>query len=247
MARARQLLSTLVKETHFSPGIEQFLDGVLGSESALPEEAVQDFLNWSGGWGPDETSDEDVAFWLSDNGERFGLANMDPDQFRASWKAAMNKTESLVAQLVHENTTRRIDTGLTGPVNGAILSSVMGQLSDGKWENTPQMSKYWRNADIVDEGGRLFIDVNDGWDSGFRGKDEKWIKTWFAGKIKEIVYDEMGGVQWNRSDNSEVSYLSRSGQPVTVSNAYQAYEILKGRNLRNRYAAPVAPAVPAAV
>jgi len=140
------------------------------------------------------------------------------------------------------NPTRTIDTGLTGQINNAILDSVMGQLSDGKWENTPAMAKYWRNANIEDKDGKVVIVVKDGYDSGFRGKDDTWIKSWFAGKIKEIVYDEMGGKQWDRKDTTVLDYLSRSDAKVTVSNAYQAYEILKGRNIKNRYAAEPTPA-----
>jgi hypothetical protein len=130
---------------------------------------------------------------------------------------------------------RVIDTGLTGPVNKEILSSTMGQLSDGKWENVPSMSKYWRNANIREQDGKIVIVVKDGWDSGFNGKDEGWIKKWFAGTIKEIVYDEMGGKQWDRKDTTQLDYLGGSDVPVTVSNAYKAYEILKGRNLKNKY------------
>jgi hypothetical protein len=80
--------------------------------------------------------------------------------------------------------------------------------------------------------------------SGFNGKDETWIKNWFAGKIKEIVYDEMGGKQWDRNDKTTSSYLSRDyGENpaiVTVSDAYKAYEILNGRNTKKRYAEPAA-------
>lgn len=140
------------------------------------------------------------------------------------------------------NPTRNIDTGLTGPVNHAILDSVLGQLSDGKWENTPLMAKYWRNASLTEQDGKIMIAIKDGWDSGFNGKDEMWIKSWFAGKIKEIVYDEMGGKQWDRNDKTTSSYLSRdygtNPAIVTVSDAYKAYEILKGRKLKNKYAEP---------
>ena len=149
------------------------------------------------------------------------------------------------------DTTRVINTGLTGPVNKDILDSVMGQLSDGKWENTPSMVKYWRNASIKDQDGNLVIIVKDSWDSGFRGKDETWIRNFFAGKIKEVVYDEMDGKQWSRQDNTPLDYLSHGNAAVTVSNAYQAYEILKGRNLKNKYAPAAAkpqgdPATPPA-
>lgn len=138
---------------------------------------------------------------------------------------------------------RTIDTGLTGPVNKEILDSVIGQLSDGKWENSPMMAKYWRNASIEDQDGRIVIIVKDGWDSGFRGKDETSIKAWFAGKIKEIVYDEMDGKRWDRKDTTVLDYIGGHGAQVTVSDAYKAYEILKGRSLKNKYATPE-PAAP---
>lgn len=139
---------------------------------------------------------------------------------------------------------RTIPTGLTGPVNHAILDSIMGQLSDGKWENTPMMAKYWRNAEIAEQDGQLVIAIKDNWDSGFRGKDEAWIKSWFAGKIKEIVYDEFQGQRWDRKNTSESDYLSRPGQKVTVSDAYKAYELLKGRKIGNKYGEPTSAAAP---
>jgi hypothetical protein len=141
--------------------------------------------------------------------------------------------------------SRVIDTGLTGPVNKEVLDSVMGQLSDGKWENTPSMAKYWRNAHIEMQGDKVVVSVKDGYDSGFSGKDDVWIRNFFAGKIKEIVYDEMNGKQWDRQDNTVLDYMGghgENGNKVTVSNAYQAYEILKGRKLKNKYAPPVDPA-----
>ena len=134
------------------------------------------------------------------------------------------------------NKNRKIGTGLSGTANKAILDSVIGQMSDGMWENTPAMRKYWAHCDIVEEGGQLFLAVDDGYDSGFSGKDDAWIKAFFAQKIKQIVYEETGGAQWNRADTTELGYLGRSGSPVTVSQAYKAYEILKGRKIAGRYA-----------
>jgi hypothetical protein len=131
---------------------------------------------------------------------------------------------------------RIINSGLTGNFHFTILQSVMGQLSDGKWENTPVMRKYWENAEIRKEGNIVFIIVNDdSYNSGFRGKSEDWIKNWFAGKIKEIVYDELDSQQWDRADQTTLDYFGDSIRPVTVRDAYMAYEILKGRNIAGRY------------
>lgn len=143
---------------------------------------------------------------------------------------------------------RVIDSGLTGPINHDILDSVIGQLSDGKWENSPVMVKFWKNAKIEERDGKIVIIVKDGWDSGFRGKDDAWVKSWFAGKIKDIAYDEYDGAKWDRKDSRELGYLSRRDEyPVKVSDAYKAYEILKGRKVDGKYAepAPAAPKAPA--
>lgn len=148
--------------------------------------------------------------------------------------------------IVKENgEVRVIDTGLTGPTNFAVLDSVMGQLSDGKWENSPMMRKFWKNASVKEQDGKVVIVIKDGWDSGFRGKDDAWIKSWFAGKIKEVAYDELDGRRWDRADTTPLDYLSRTDKPVTVRDAYQAYELLKGRNTKNRYAATPPAEAPA--
>lgn len=130
-----------------------------------------------------------------------------------------------------ETATRQIDTGLSGPVPSAILNSVLGQLSDGKWENTPGMEKYWKYVDIAESGGQLVIVVDDSRRSGFSGRDDTWVKNFFADKIKNLVYDELGlgsGKSWSRQDTTKLDYLGH-GDTVTVSDAYQAYNILKGR------------------
>lgn len=138
--------------------------------------------------------------------------------------------------------SRSINSGLSGPVNKEILNSVIGQLSDGKWENSPVMRKYWQNADIAEENGNVIIQIKDGYGSGFHGKDEAWIKNFFAGKIKEIVYDNLGEERWDRKDVRPLDYLGGNRQIVRVSDAYKAYEILKGRNIKNKYAEDPAPA-----
>ena len=71
---------------------------------------------------------------------------------------------------------RTITTGLSGKVNSDILHSVIGQLSDGIWENSPGMEKYWKHADIEERDGQLCIAVSDDWRSGFRGKTGEQIK-----------------------------------------------------------------------
>lgn len=108
-----------------------------------------------------------------------------------------------------------------------IIDGVIGQLSDGKWENSPGMNKYWKYART--NGTDLEID-NDKWDSGFRGRSEEWIRHWFAGKLKAVVQDEVGNNKqgWSR-DNMEISEYISYNHDMTVSHCYECYEYLLGR------------------
>lgn len=127
---------------------------------------------------------------------------------------------------------RNIATGLSGQVNNAILNSVIGQMSDGMWENSPTMRKYWAHCDIIKENGQLFIAVDDAWDSGFYNKTSEWVRNFFAGKIKQIAYEETEGKRWTMEDETELDYLSRIESKVTVAQAYKAYATLKGRTAK---------------
>ena len=120
-----------------------------------------------------------------------------------------------------------IDTGLSDRKAEEVLLSVIGQLSDGIWENSRGMEKYWQYADIIKKGSEIYISVNtENYESGYRGKSEQDIKRYFAQKVKQIVKEE--GLEWSR-DNTEISaYLDR-GSDVTVQDAYRVYDKLLGR------------------
>src|SRR5574344_2249734 len=40
-------------------------------------------------------------------------------------------------------------TGIFGEKNFKIFDMISGQLSDGKWENTPGMDKYWETNEFI--------------------------------------------------------------------------------------------------
>jgi len=134
----------------------------------------------------------------------------------------------------NNNLNHTVYTGLFGKVNKEILNSIIGQLSDGKWENSPAMNKYWENAEIdkaVD--GELVILVDtECYRSGFRGMTSAEVMNKFAGWLKAIVQDELLGpcAEWNRLCTLELDYLGSALCPVTVADAYKAYDALKGRN-----------------
>lgn len=77
-----------------------------------------------------------------------------------------------------------------------ILASVIGQMSDGIWENSSKYNGYWNyaecNSDSVD------IIVNTNWYSrNTKAKNpyvtmsDKEIKNFFANKVKQIALIEM--------------------------------------------------------
>ena len=120
-----------------------------------------------------------------------------------------------------------IDTGLSDRKAEEVLLSVIGQLSDGIWENSRGMEKYWQYADIIKKGSEIYISVNtENYESGYRGKSEQDIKRYFAQKVKQIVKEE--GLEWSR-DNTEISYYLARDSEVTVQDAYRVYDKLLGR------------------
>jgi len=122
-----------------------------------------------------------------------------------------------------------------------ILRSVSGQLSDGIWENSRAMEKYWRNLDFDEKDGNLVIHTkSEGWDNPFRAMDDQKIREYVAGKIKQIVKTELrdNGADernnWNRNNDTELDYLTRNNEnPITVKDAYKLYDALLGRKARN--------------
>ena len=144
---------------------------------------------------------------------------------------ADSKEKGLYSEELEEDYNRPqntlIDTGLSDRKAEEVLLSVIGQLSDGIWENSRGMEKYWQYADIIKKGSEIYISVNtENYESGYRGKSEQDIKRYFAQKVKQIVKEE--GLEWSR-DNTEISaYLDR-GSDVTVQDAYRVYDKLLGR------------------
>lgn len=116
------------------------------------------------------------------------------------------------------------------------LDPVMGQLSDGMWENSPKMEAYWLCNSLTDDGIEMedyttsFSGRKTYWNPLYKKSDEE-VRSWFADKLKAVVkhwLEDYGssGEGWNRLNTAEVDYL-RNGQ--TVAGAYKAYDSLKGR------------------
>ena len=105
-----------------------------------------------------------------------------------------------------------------------ILGSVIGQMSDGIWENSRAMEKYWKSLDY----GK---DCNDFiWLEDVNGVIAD-VFDFFANKIKKIIQVEIedgnSKLVWSRTCSACPFYMH--GQ-VTVGDCYELYELLKGRN-----------------
>lgn len=139
--------------------------------------------------------------------------------------------------------------------NFTILDSILGQLSDGMWENSPRMEGYWKFCDVkVIDGNLVFeIDARQAelepiWDYRYDRffkrsfkilKRHRWIANpyydhnfalnyickKFAGFLKTIVKAETGKFDKN-NNSSELCYLSRNNICITPADAYKMYNAL---------------------
>ena len=143
----------------------------------------------------------------------------------------MNLQDEIAKNLINESYDDSdfitIRTGFSDEQADDVLNSVIGQLSDGIWENTPSMKRYWEYMDVDKQGNEIVVKFNIyNYSSGFRGKDEQQIRKWLANKIKQIVKEE--GLEWSRDNTERANYLDyHSG--CTVQDAYRVYDRILGR------------------
>ena len=152
-----------------------------------------------------------------------------------------------------EDVAKKVNPDVDGnPSPWSILDDLRGQLSDGKWENSPRMEKFWNYFNLEDVGGELnlkvptkhiedynhykrggslyitngFLDKYDG-----LGGDPKKIREWLANHIKMVVQDEVGKAGWKRDNEMRLDYFDIG---TTVAMVYAVYDILKARPGRNK-------------
>lgn len=121
---------------------------------------------------------------------------------------------------------------------GAIkdVNAVLGQLSDGKWENDSRMNPYW----ICNDCGPMGILVRQQykWDDHVY-KNPLWDKTdeqakwWFGNRLKEVVNDYLDyyGGEWGPDNNDVCSYIDYGR---TVADAYASYVELTGKRHKTK-------------
>ena len=116
-------------------------------------------------------------------------------------------------------------------------------MSDGIWENSKTMEKYWPFANVIKKNGeRIFLEIiktpfrpntNMDTSNGFYDMDENMIKVFFAKKVKQIAKTELNDAdigEWKRDNLNQSTYLSSYDEDITIQDAYFVYEHLLGRS-----------------
>lgn len=146
-----------------------------------------------------------------------------------------------------KNFGREINTPFFSNKAYDILRSVLGQLSDGLWENSRGYEKYWLNFDVERKtNGQVYFAVNENYDKVF-GKnyyinpfkemsDTKFL-NWIAAKLKAVIVAEFKDNSipsregWKRDNTTfESAYLSYN-EKITVADIYVVYDWLKGHKI----------------
>lgn len=139
--------------------------------------------------------------------------------------------------------TRLVPTGLAGEDYYEILQSVIGQCSDGIWENSPAQEPYWRFCKVMRHPDTDAVEirvsnapVTNSWfrknliNNPFLQKTDQEVKNWFCRKIKRIIKiegeDYHEEIAFSSENKNFLRYLGNWKQ--TVSQAVEAYDILKG-------------------
>ena len=130
--------------------------------------------------------------------------------------------------------TTLIPTGLYGKDNLAIFNSLAGQLSDGMWENSSRMTKYWEYMDYqLGEDDQVMIRVPKDyrWWLGFESPSA--IKKWIADHLKALVkeYIKYNEGEWSRDCDIRVEGWFNRPEPE-IREVYRVYDKLLGRKDR---------------
>ena len=125
---------------------------------------------------------------------------------------------------------RIIKTGLKGDIAEHICGAIIGQMSDGYWENTSSYEKYWRfiNVKKLSDGRIAFVvDETDGKynyghkfvNNGFFMMSDTDVISFIAKKIKFILSKELLSNGMKLSDkfyNEKTIWLSHGHSSITV-------------------------------
>ena len=147
-----------------------------------------------------------------------------------------------------------VATGLKGYKNYSILNNIIGQLSDGMWENSRVAEHYWPYVEIMmDDSDNVIIMVhkpgsnksyfarpNTGFDNWFVNPmknircNHSEIRKYFANKLHALVTDERKNypshnIKFNANCDIESEYFwdSTNRKSHKISDIYNVYKALK--------------------
>ena len=179
-----------------------------------------------------ESKEDDIELPSSANGTAEKEIQDMLDRARTKeFDTGIDFNENKLNEDINSENSIIIPTGLSDNKSEDVLNSVLGQLSDGIWENSSRMDKYWKYAEIIKDGSELCIKVNNvnDYSNGFKDMNAAQISRWFANKVKQIVQEE--DLKWDRTNTDKAHYLNRNAD-VTVEDAYRVYDQLLGRTQR---------------
>ena len=193
----------------------------------------------------DDIIDDDLAYDLIEKIDNELINSYSIEEIEKAEKlVGLDESEKL--NEADEEDARKISIGLNDAKSKDIINAVIGQMSDGHWENSPGMERYWRFASGLDDQGNIIVYTGSNrkkefagydryglkkykqhWtDSAFNNMSDEAVKKFFANKIKQIV--KLEGLDWNRNNTEPCEYLDYSSG-VTVRDAYKVYDRLLGR------------------
>lgn len=147
-------------------------------------------------------------------------------------RAARSQNESLTEDNSNE---RIIQTGLPKDIGASIIDSIIGQLSDGIWENAGYTDAYWPYAGATEDGNISIDQVlsRSGYrKNSFYDMSDSEIAKWFGNKLKQIAQEYLDDNNKNpftnfRANNDEECSYMHDG--ITIGQMYDAYNILKSK------------------
>lgn len=139
-----------------------------------------------------------------------------------------------------------INTNLTDEISGDILSGIIGQLSDGMWENDPIMRHYLDFVEIKNINNNICIVIDS---TSGNDEDKRFFKNyfytklklnpqaiakWFANKLKQIVKSDAkqypsSNIVFSNKCEQDLHFLSTYKKPyrsIKANEAYRVYQVL---------------------
>lgn len=145
------------------------------------------------------------------------------------------------------NNFRKINTPFFSKKAYEILRSVLGQLSDGLFENRRSYTKYWVNFNVERRAnGQVYFAVNkcryevfsgNYYFNPFKEMSSAEFLNWIAAKLKAVIVAELKENSislkegWKRDNTTlESEYLS-CNENITIADIYVVYDWLKGHKI----------------